>query len=1100
MTRGPVRALAARHSGSLPAAGFVLVVVGVFVLVRPGVLLTDTRPDLFLAPGRLLAGCFQSWVGDTGLGAPNFDVGYLPVAFFFWVTNLIGIPPWLGMRFWRILLFLLASAGAWRFTVANSGTELSRWARWTAAVAYPLSPYALVGAATTPIMLPMALLPWLVLGFQGCLRPGGWRRAPLFGIVMFLMAGINGGVVNAFMLLALPLVLIDAGWRHGRSWRTLIAGTAAAGGVALAVTLYWVVATGVGFASASTVAGTTESPEVVASTSSYAEVLRGMGGWLMYGRDVRGPFAPESAAYVSHPLVVLATFVLPVLATVGLLVSRSRGRVLAWSLLVLGAVVMVGMHPSTSPAPLGQALRWGFDNIPGFVAMRTTNKAGPLLVLGLALLSALAVHELGLRLSGARRGLLTVAVALGLAVPVVPALRADLLFSPLQVPDYWRTAAADLDARSGDGRVWLVPGETNASYRWRTRGIDDFSPALIERHSVHRRTYPDVPAFSANLLAAADNALQAGDLEPGVVPAIARYLGASDLLIRNDMMWETVDGARPAQLMTGLERDPGLIPSAIYGRPGTNVVSEERRGEDPQADAKEAQLAPLFRFGVDEPRSYARAESASGHVVVVGDNAGAVTAMAEGLLDGTQPYDLAGSLSPERLIEVLGTGGRVVLTDSNRRTAANDRSLGKSGPLLPEAADPGPTRAIFQVEDQTVAQFGDRVSITASASGSIFGPSSEGGPGLAFDHDPATAWTFGDFSTGTGARLSVDFGGVREVRRVRIVPQDSAPARIARVSLRIGTFQTEVNLLGGPDAVDVPTGTTARDLTLTVLQTSGDGFNQIGISEVKIDDLDLSQYARLPRTLRRLTGESPEARAAIRRVPLDVLFQRAVWLEGEPTMARRFDLPDSRVFEVSGQLGQKPTRDKADGRCLVLGRLDGVEVRASARRDDGRWRVAGCGAALRLDAGRHEFVADQDVVLDRLHLADVRGVADPNGAGARPNEAPQVSWSGNATAKRVEVGASDTDFQLVLAETYDSRWVASADGESLGPPVLADGYALSWRVPAGPPRIIEIRYAPQRWYLASAWFSLGSLAIMLMFTGVTAVRDVRRRVRSGVAS
>src|SRR4029079_6017974 len=59
-------------------------------------------------------------------------------------------------------------------------------------------------------------------------------------------------------------------------------------------------------------------------------------------------------------------------------------------------------------------------------------------------------------------------------------------------------------------------------------------------------------------------------------------------------------------------------------------------------------------------------------------------------------------LSPAELARLLPETARIVLTDTNRRrTTVAGRLANGTGPLLPAAADPGGTRALGPVGDQT---------------------------------------------------------------------------------------------------------------------------------------------------------------------------------------------------------------------------------------------------------------------------------------------------------------------------------------------------------------------------------------------------------------
>ena len=161
---------------------------------------------------------------------------------------------------------------------------------------------------------------------------------------------------------------------------------------------YWLVpalyALGVG----ASVAESTESVEAIHSASSYAEVLRGLGMWTLYGADSSGPFDPDRLEYVTNPLVVLLTFGWPVVAALGVRLSMAPARLFAATSVLVGALVMVGTFPGEEASPWARAVGWALDDVPGLIAFRTTNKAGAVLELGIAVLVGLAAAEVVPRL------------------------------------------------------------------------------------------------------------------------------------------------------------------------------------------------------------------------------------------------------------------------------------------------------------------------------------------------------------------------------------------------------------------------------------------------------------------------------------------------------------------------------------------------------------------------------------------------------------------------------------------------------------------------------------------------------------------------------
>ena len=385
---------------------------------------------------------------------------------------------------------------------------------------------------------------------------------------------MNAGVVPLLQLVAVPVVVAVV--RPG-SWRrpALARGLARCAVLVIAVSLYWIIP--------SVLAPLGAGATVVDNSEHAAGDLRavrrpprccaGSACGRCTARRGRGFGRRGSPAYLtSPPVVVIASFALPVLAAPAgaLLVRGPPLRRLGLGLLLVAVpILMVGLFPVAHPAPFGRALGLAVRPRPFAAAFRTTNKAGAIELVGLVLLAGLAADVLVPRLrdSLARGAALVGALAL-LAVSVAPAVSGGLYPGGLPLPAYWRTAAADLQDRAATGRVWFVPGETNAIYRWGRRSVDDMGPGLLSRPTLVRTTVPDAPAEASNAIAAADFALQSGTAAPGTISAWARYFAAGDLLIRNDTVWEYVGGARPAVVARLVGSDPGLAPSALYGTPG----------------------------------------------------------------------------------------------------------------------------------------------------------------------------------------------------------------------------------------------------------------------------------------------------------------------------------------------------------------------------------------------------------------------------------------------------------------------------------------------------------------------------------------------------
>ena len=202
-------------------------------------------------------------------------------------------------------------------------------------------------------------------------------------------------------------------------------------------------------------------------------------------------------------------------------------------------------------------------------------------------------------------------------------------------------------------------------------------------------------------------------------------------------------------------------------------------------------------------------------------------------------------------------------------------------------------------------------------------------------------------------------------------------------------------------------------------------------------------------------------------------------------------LPVSVAEVRAGDMGPRALPSPVDTGCRgdllwvdgapVPVRVTGAASDAVARRG---LRLEGCAPAA-LAAGGSMVVtapgAATGLDIDQLVLDSPRPVAaHSDGIGA------VRAVRGSDTRYTVEVPESDADRWLVLGQSHNRGWRAVADGVDLGPPVVMDGFANAWLLPAhDTPATVELRWAPQRlvdWALrASAAFV--ALALLLAVRG-----------------
>jgi len=918
----PAPLLRGGHGEWFALAVFATLAAAAVWLSSPGSFVPDIKPEVYLAPWRSAVDYLSAWREDPFLGSASFDVGLAPVAVVVAGLDALGAVPEVTVRLVRVALLVVGALGARQFVRSVSRDRATRAGRVVAAIAYVANPYVIVAGSTLAILLPWALLPWFALAVLAGLRhQGAWRHPVIAGLAFAAMTGINAGVVPLMQLLVVPALIMVA--RAERvPWRHIVVTLARTAVVMVGLSAYWLVPALGAMGTGAVVLANSESPEAIAAPSSAAEVLRGLGLWPMYGGDAGDPWQPGFSGYLTSPWLVLLTGLLPALALAALALVRRTTAVVALLLIVPSALVMVGQHPPDHPSPLGRTLGWLFEHVPVVGAFRTTNKVGAVLVLGAALALATAGSVLMMRRTTARWRIVAGLGVVGLVTiaAVHPALAGRLFTVEYDVPDYWRAAAADLDAADDGSRVWFLPGQSQADYTWTEPIPDDLDKALLDRPSVIRYTLPTASAHAANLLLAADTTMQERTAPPAALRTYARYLGVGQLLVRRDQHWLPWHGAPPAEVDAQVRGSDGVRPGAMYG------VPDENTGDS---------LSPLQVFDIVRGGHLVSAAPASDQVLIAGDGFAVAPAAQVGLLDGFVPFRYLADLDARGLKAAIEGGGRLVMTDTNRRLDwQQNRLTSAHGPLLPAGEPASTSFALGGADDQTVLVV-EGAKVTASHGGPRTGLLPWSAPELVLDGDVDTAWQFGDPGGGLGARLDIELTEMRAVDEVGVRIARLGPREVAWVRIMAGERGQLVAV--GPDGVAVAdfAGVVTDRLAVSVVDDRGDGDNLLGISEIEVEGVGSRRVARLPLTLTNLAGElDDEGRAALAAAPLDVLLSRQVGIEGatpdeERTLDRDVVLPDDRDFILEGR-GRLVGSEDGQALDILLGGDPQVVARASS--------------------------------------------------------------------------------------------------------------------------------------------------------------------------
>ncbi len=164
-----------------------------------------------------------------------------------------------------------------------------------------------------------------------------------------------------------------------------------------------------------------------------------------------------------------------------------------------------------------------------------------------------------------------------------------------------------------------------------------------------------------------------------------------------------------------------------------------------------------------------------------------------------------------------------------------------------------------------------------------------------------------------------------------------------------------------------------------------------------------------------------------------------------------------------------------DGAPVAV-RLIGTRGEALARSE---LRLESC-SPIQLASGEHQLDAAMGTRtgfdVDRVVLDSTASSPAPAGP-ATPNATIDERSS---TSFDLTVAASDTSTWLILEQSWNAGWSAAADGIDLGEPVLVNGYANGWLLPAAATsRQVELDWAPQRTVTIALWLSLAAGLVVL---------------------
>lgn len=811
----------------LRAAVACLVLTAVVFVDEAGRVVGDTKLDLTVDVGSLLARSLHLWDPSAGAGQlQNQGYGYLfPLGPLFALLQAAGLPDWAVQRTWQAVVLCTALLGA-RALAARLDLG-SPTTRLLAGVVYALAPRPLsqVGAISVEVW-PYALAPWVLVPLVTATRTGSVRRgAALSGLAVLLVGGVNAAATLAVVPLGvLWLALAPPGPRRRRlaAWWALSVGLACAWwlGPLLLLGRY-----------SPPFLDVIESAATTTGQTGLWSVLTGNDLWLQY-LALGEPARPAGFLLVSQGPVVLCVTALAALGLVGLLHRATPHRGFLVGGVLLGLLVVGAGHVGPLGRPFAGLERDLLDG--ALAAFRNVHKYDLLLRLPLALALAHAAAVLRLPRSPVRPvGVLAALALLGTAAPVVGQLQPRDSF--VEVPPYWSQVADFLDAADpapAPTRALVVPAAPFGDYAWGRPGDEPLQP-LADSPWVVRDAVPLGGPGVTRVLDTVEEVLRSGRGSPALAAYLARA-GVRHLVVRNDLDATASGATRRVVVHASLDASPGLVKVAEFGPPvgaglgtGPLVVDANLALTYPAVEVYE--VAGDVDALTTWPRAGTQRVSGGPESVLPLLEAGLLTPTGATRLAGEDP--LPGEASELRTVT---DGFREREVDVGRASDGASATLGAGvvRRLDRPVADVLPVPA---EGSQTTAVVRGVTSVAASSSAADADATAVRGrdhhPAAAFDGNGSTTWVTGGVDP-RGQWVEARFPRTRLDGVDLVLPLvEGVGGRPTRVRLTTDAGDVDVPLPTGSTTVDLDVDTTR--LRVTLLELDGLGPGGFGVSAVE---------------------------------------------------------------------------------------------------------------------------------------------------------------------------------------------------------------------------------------------------------------------------
>jgi len=823
----------------------------------PGRIVFDTKLGVDTDPAGFLGRLWHLWNPLESMGRLDDQyVGYaFPMAPFYALAKLIGVPVWITERLW---MSLILAAAFWGLVRLAEALEIgSPRTRLVAGLCYALWPtFTILIGSTSAAVLPVALVPWAILPLVKGSRSGNpVAAAARSAFAVLCMGGVNG-VITLLALIAPFLFLLTR--TRGPRRRILLTWWIPCVGAAVIWWLAPLLYMGrYGFNFLPYI----ETARTATKTMSATAALRGTGNWTAY-LHFGSPFLIAGWVLVATWAAVAGSALVSAIGLAG--VARSDLPEARWlrACLAIAALVALAGYAGSVGGPFHGTVQKLLDG--PAAPFRNVYKFEPLIGLVLALGAAhlLAAFEPPRvrPLISVAAGVVAVAALCGTALPYLSG-RVLQSGSFTAVPDYWKQTSAFLATNSPRTDALLEPAASHGFYSWGSP-IDEPLEPMGHSPWVQRYIAPIGSPGGQRMLDGLETAFSSAQRIPGLPEYLGRA-GVRYVVVRSDLDQGQFDYVSPVLVHRTLDLS-GFVQVAHFGPvlPAAPIQPGMPLGV---AATVERFYAVEIYQATDPAARPSQPVSMLPVASTVQASAGPeslLQASGTGLIDG-KAVRLTGDVTAA---DPLGAGAPLLVTDGLRRddtifSLARDNlsytyTAGQTSPPGRQDGSAGrPPRQILPfsgLDHQSVAVVDGAASVQSSTFGSWLLQSPEYDPVNAFDGDPGSAWAEGDPTTPVGQWIQITFDhpvNLSSPIAVRLLDDSVFRPVATRLTLTTdqGSVTDPVTATPSSQPLAVPAGTTSK-LRVTIAAAHGGvpgGFGA-GIADLDIPGVHVTRYIQAP--------------------------------------------------------------------------------------------------------------------------------------------------------------------------------------------------------------------------------------------------------------